>query len=54
MRRAALGKAVIGINIAGRNINNLSYANDIVFLIETEEDLSDCLLKVKERRVKSN
>lgn len=47
MRSAALGKAETGINIAGRNINNLSYVNGIVFLIESEEDLSDCLLKVK-------
>lgn len=54
MRRAALGKAEIGINIAGRNINNLSYVNDIVFLVESEEDLNDSLLKVKERRAKTD
>ena len=44
MRNAGLGEAQAGINVAGRNINNLSYANDTTFMAESEE-LKSLLLK---------
>ena len=48
MRNAGLEQAQAGIKTAGRNINNLSYADDITFLAESEEELKSLLMKVKE------
>ena len=48
MQNAGLDEAQAGIKIAGRNINNLRYADDITLLAETEEDLKSLLMKVKE------
>ena len=47
MRNAGLDEAQAGIKMAGRNINNLRYANDIALVAESEEELKN-LLKVKE------
>ena len=41
-------KAQAGIKIAGRNINNLRYADDTTFMVESEEELKSLLMKVKE------
>ena len=41
-------EAQAGIKIAGRNINNLSYANEITHMAESEEELKSLLMKVKE------
>ena len=41
-----------GIKISGRNINNLRYADDTTFMVESEEGLKSLLMKVKEERVK--
>ena len=48
MRNSRLEEAQAGIKIAGRNINNLRYANDTTFMAESEE-LKSLLMKVKER-----
>ena len=48
MRNAGLEEAQAGIKIAGRNINNLRYADDITLLAESEEKLKSLLIKVKE------
>ena len=48
MRNAGLGEAQAGIKIAGRNINNLRYADDTTLMAENEEELKSLLLKVKE------
>ena len=48
MRNAALEEAQVGIKIAGRNINNLRYADDITFMAKSEEKLKSLLMKVKE------
>ena len=48
MRNARLGEAQAGIKIAGRNINNLRYADDITLMAESEEDLKSLLVKGKE------
>ena len=48
MRNAGLEEAQVGIKIAGRNINNLIYANDITLMAESEEKLKSLLMKVKE------
>ena len=48
MRNAGLEEAQAGIKIAGRNINNLRYADDITFMAESEEELKNLLMKVKE------
>ena len=47
MRNAGLDEAEAGIKIAGRNINNLTYADDITLVAEREEELKSLLLKVK-------
>ena len=52
MRSAGLDEAQAGIKIAGRNINNLRYADDITFMAEREEDLKSLLMKAKEEREK--
>ena len=48
MRNARLEEAQAGIKIAGRNINNLRYADDITLMAESEEELKSLLSKVKE------
>ena len=52
MRNAGLEEAQAGIEIAGRNINNLRYADDTTLLAESEEELKSLLLKVKEESEK--
>ena len=47
MRNSGLEEAQSGIKIAGRNINNLRYANDITLMAESEEELKSLLMKVK-------
>ena len=47
MRNAGLEEAQAGINIAGRNINNLRYADDTTLMAEIEEELKSLLMKVK-------
>ena len=48
MRNAKWDEALAGIKIAGRNINNLRYADDTTFMEESEEELKNLLMKVKE------
>ena len=48
MRNAGLDEAQAGIKIAGRNINNLKYADDTTLTAESEEELQSLLMKVKE------
>ena len=48
IRNAGLEEAQAGIKIAGRNINNLRYADDTTLMAESEEDLKSLLMKVKE------
>ena len=48
MRNAGLDEAQAGIKIAGRNINNLRYADDTTLMTEGEEELKSLLMKVKE------
>ena len=52
MRNAGLEEAQAGIKIAGRNINNLRYADDTTLMAESEEQLKSVLMKVKEEREK--
>ena len=52
MRNAGLEEAQAGIKIAGRNINNLKYADDTNLMAESEEELKSLLLKVKEESEK--
>ena len=52
MRNAGLEETQAGINIAGRNINNLRYADDTTLMAESEEELKSLLMKVKEEREK--
>ena len=52
MRNAGLNEAQAGIKIAGRNINNLRYADDTTLMAESEEDLKSLLMKVKEESEK--
>ena len=48
MKNAGLEEAQPGIKIAGRNINNVRYADDTILMAESEEELKSLLLKVKE------
>ena len=48
MRNTGLEDAQAGIKIAGRNINNLAYADDNILMAESEEELKSLLMKVKE------
>ena len=48
MRNAGLEEAQVGIKIAGKNINNFRYADDITLMAESEEELKSLLMKVKE------
>ena len=52
MRNAGLNKAQAGIKIAGRDINNLRYADDTTLMAENEEELKSFLMKVKEESEK--
>ena len=52
MRNAGLEEAQAGIKIAGRNINNLTYADDTTLMAESEEELKSLLMKVKEESEK--
>ena len=52
MRNAGLEEAQAGIKIAGRNINNLRYADDITLIAESEEELKSLLMRVKEKNEK--
>ena len=54
MRNAGLEEAQAGIKIAGRNINNLRYANDTTLTAESEEELKSLLMKVKEESEKAS
>ena len=51
-RNARLDKAQAGIKISGRNINNLRYSDNITFMAESEEELKNLLMKVKEKSQK--
>ena len=52
MRNAGLEEAQAGITVAGRNINNLRYADDTTLMVESEEELKSLLMKVKEESEK--
>ena len=52
MRNVGPDEAQAGIKIAGRNINNLRYADNTTFVAESEEDLKSLLMKVKEESKK--
>ena len=52
MRSAGLDEAQAGFKIAGRNINNLRYADDTTLMAESEEELKSLLMKVKEESEK--
>jgi len=53
MRNAGLDEVQAGIKIAGRNINNLRYADDTTLKAESEEELKSLLMKVKEKNEKA-
>ena len=53
MRNAGLEETQAGIKIAGRNINNLRYADDTTLMAESEEELKSLLMKVKEESEKN-
>ena len=53
MRNAGLEEAQAGIKIAGRNINNVRYADDTILKAESGEELKSLLMKVKEEREKA-
>ena len=52
MRNSGLDEAQVGIKIAGRNSNNLRYADDTTLMVESEEELKSLLMKVKEESEK--
>ena len=52
MRNVRLDEAQAGIKIAGRNINNLRYADDTTLMAESEDELKSLLMKAKEEREK--
>ena len=54
MRNAGLDEAQAGIKIAGRNIDNLRYADDTTLMAESEEELKRLLMKVKEESEKAD
>ena len=53
MKNAGLDKSQAGIKMAGRNINNLRYADDITLMAESEEELKNLLIKVEEESEKA-
>ena len=54
IRNARLDEAQAGIKFAGRNINNLTYADDTTLMAESEEELKNLLMKVKEDSEKAD
>ena len=52
MRNTGLDEAQAGVKTAGRNINNLRYADDTTLMVESEEELKSVLMKVKEESEK--
>ena len=54
MRNAGLDETQAGIRIAGRNINNLRYADDTTLMAESEEELKSLLIKVKDENEKTD
>ena len=54
MLNAGLDEEQAGIKIAGRNINNLRYADDIILMAESEEELKSLLMRVKEESEKAS
>ena len=54
MQNAGLDKSQAEINIAGRNINNLRYADDTTLMAENEEELKSLLMRVKEENEKAD
>ena len=54
MQNAGLDEAQAGIKIAGRNINNLRYADDTILILESEEELKSLLMKLKEESEKAD
>ena len=54
MRNPGLDEAQPGVKVAGRNINNLRYADDTTLMAESEEELKSLLMKVKEESEKVN
>ena len=53
MRNAGLDEAQAGIKIAGKNINNVRYADDTTLTAESEEELKSLLMKVKDEKIKN-
>ena len=53
MRNAGLDEAQAGIKIAGRNINNLTYADNTILMAESKEELKNLLMKVKDKSEKA-
>ena len=53
MRNSGLEEAQVGIKIAGRNVNNLRYADDTTLMAESEEELKSLLMKMKEESEKA-
>ena len=53
MRKIGLDEAQAGIKIAGRNINNLRYADDTTLMVESEKELKNLLMKVKQESEKA-
>ena len=53
MRNARLGEAQAGIKIAGKNVNNLRYADDTTLMAENEEELNSLLMKLKKESEKT-
>ena len=54
MRNSGLEEAQAGIKIAGRNINNLRYADDTTFMAESKEELESLLMKVRAKKLASS
>ena len=54
MRNAGLHETQAGIKIAGRNINNLRYADDIILMAESKKELKGLLMKVKKKTEKAD
>ena len=54
MRNARLDELQVGIKIGGRNINNLRYADDATLMAESEEELKNLLMRVKEESIKAS
>ena len=52
MRNAGLDEPQAGIKIAGRNINNLRYADDTILMAKSKKELKSLMMKVKEKREK--